>query len=198
MDLKAVQSISYGLYILSAKRENEDNACVINTVCQVTSSPVRITIAVRKENYTHDMVLESGKFTVSVLSADVEFETFRHFGFQSGRNVDKIAGMPMQRGKNGILFLEGPVNARLECEVIQTYDLGTHTLFLANVVDAEQISQKSSVTYADYHSHIKPKPQQAKKGWRCSICGYVYEGDPLPSDFICPICKHGAVDFVKI
>ena len=200
MNNNAMFSISYGLYILTAREGEKDNGCVINTLLQVTSSPNRISITVNKQNYTHDMILRTGRFNVSMLSNEAPFEVFRHYGFQSGRDVDKIVGQP-PRAANGIAYLMGVTNAYLSGQVVQTIDLGTHTQFIADVTDGEVLSGEPSMTYAYYHANVKPKPQpqpEVKTGWRCKISGYIYEGDPLPADFVCPICKHGAVDFEKI
>ena len=200
MNNNAMFSISYGLYILTAREGEKDNGCVINTLLQVTSSPNRISITVNKQNYTHDMILRTGRFNVSMLSNEAPFEVFRHYGFQSGRDADKIVGQP-PRAANGIAYLMGVTNAYLSGQVVQTIDLGTHTQFIADVTDGEVLSGEPSMTYAYYHANVKPKPQpqpEVKTGWRCKICGYIYEGDPLPADFVCPICKHGAVDFEKI
>lgn len=199
----AMYALSYGLFVLSARQGEKDNGCIINTATQVTATPNRITIAVNKSNYTHDMVLSTGKFTLSILSEQADFSLFQRFGFQSGRDTDKFSGFEhhTQRGDNGILYVTQGVSAWLSCQVVSTLDLGTHTLFLADVVDGDVLSSDPSVTYAYYQAHIKPKPQAApagpstKKRWVCTVCGYVYEGDFLPDDFICPICKHPASDF---
>ena len=198
MNPKAMFSISYGLYVLTAREGNKDNGCIINTLLQVTSTPNRVSIAVNKQNYTHDMILRTGLFNVSMLTTETPFEVFQHYGFQSGRTAEKIVGEP-PRGSNGVAYVAGVTNAYLCCKVVQTVDLGTHTLFLADVTDGDVLSSEPSLTYAYYHANIKPKPQAAPKaGWRCRICGYIYEGDTLPEDFVCPICKHGASDFEKL
>lgn len=167
---------------------------------QVTSSPNRISLAVNKENYTHDMILHTGKFSVSVISEQASFDLFRHFGFQSGKDKDKFEDFQnVQRKENGLYVITEGTNAWLSAKVIQSIDLGSHTLFLAEVEDGEVISESPSATYAYYQNVIKPKTETTKKtGWRCRICGYIYEGEELPADFICPICKHGAEDFEKI
>ena len=200
-DSKAMYALSYGLFVLTARRGEKDNGCIINTAMQVTTDPNRIIITVNKTNYTHDMVLETGEFTLSVLSQKAEFSTFQRFGFQSGRDVDKFAGFEEHtvRGDNGIDRVTLGTSAWLSCRVVSTLDLGTHTLFLADVEDGDLLSGDPSVTYTYYQAHIKPKPQAAppssKKRWVCTVCGYVYEGDFLPDDFICPLCKHPASDF---
>ena len=197
---KAMYALSYGLFVLTARRGEKDNGCIINTAMQVTTDPNRIIITVNKTNYTHDMVLETGEFTLSVLSQKAEFSTFQRFGFQSGRDVDKFAGFEEHavRGDNGIDRVTLGTSAWLSCRVVSTLDLGTHTLFLADVLDGDVLSADPSVTYTYYQVNIKPKPQAApsdKKRWVCTVCGYVYEGDFLPEDFICPLCKHPASDF---
>lgn len=198
MDNKALNKLSYGLFVLTARQDGKDNGCIINTAMQVTSDPKRITIAVNKANLTHDMVLATGEFNVSVLSQDAVFWVFQHYGFQSGRNVDKFANIPEARTANGIRYVEGCTNAIISGKVIQTVDCGTHTLFVADVTDAKVLDNAPSVTYQYYFDNIKPKPAPAETGkWVCKICGYVYEGDTLPADFICPWCKHGPEDFEK-
>lgn len=201
MNTKAIQNISYGLYVLSAKQGEKDNACIINTLSQLTSSPLRVSITVNKQNYTHDMILATGEFSVSMLTTGVPFDYFKRFGFQSGRDVDKFDGFEAcARGENGILHITENVNAYVSGKVVSTLDLGSHTLFVADVTEAEVLGEAPSLTYAYYHSNVKPKPAKtsAKVGWRCKICGYIYEGETLPADFVCPLCKHGPEDFEKI
>ena len=198
MDKNALFKLSYGLFVLTAKQDGKDNGCIINTVQQVTSDPMRISVTVNKANLTHDMVLSTGEFNVSVLTEDAVFWIFQHYGFQSGRDVDKFANLPEARTANGIRFVEGCTNAVLSGKVIQTVDCGTHTLFIADVTEAKVLDNVPSVTYQYYFDHIKPKPEPAQQGkWVCKICGYVYEGDTLPPDFICPWCKHGVEDFER-
>ena len=200
MNQAAMFQLSYGLFVLSAKNGEKDNGCIVNTVQQITTTPNRISIAVNKDNFTHDMIKDTGSFNVSILSEEVTFDIFKHFGFQSGRDVDKLKNFSdYERSSNGIFYLNKYANAFLSASVAETVDLGTHTMFIADVTDGEVLSQVPSVTYAYYHKHIKPQPQDTKKtGWRCKICGYIYEGEELPADFICPICKHGASDFERI
>lgn len=200
MDQNAMFKIGYGLYVLSVHEENKDNACIINTVTQVTSTPNRIAVAVNKQNYTHDMMKRTKQFNVSILTTEAPFELFKRFGFQSGRDTDKFAGLSqVERSDNDILYVTHATNAYLSGKVISETDLGTHTLFIADVLDARVLSEEETVTYSYYQKHIKPKPESTKKkGYRCVICGYIYEGDELPKDFICPICKHGVADFEKI
>jgi flavin reductase (DIM6/NTAB) family NADH-FMN oxidoreductase RutF/rubredoxin len=205
MDMKAMYKLSYGLFVLTAKRGEKDNGCITNTAIQVTSEPNRISIAVNKANYTHDMVLETGKFNVSIISEKADFDLFKHFGFQSGRDVDKFAEFTdCARAENGIFYITKGTNAVISAEVEQCIDLGSHTLFIAKVTDLMVLDAASSATYEYYQNNIKPKPQAVgttptgQTIWRCRICGYEYVGEELPEDFICPLCKHPASDFEKV
>ena len=201
MDNKAMFKIGYGLYVLTASDNGKDNGCIINTAMQVTSTPNRISVTVNKQNYTHDIIAATGVFNVSVLSQEANFEMFKRFGFQSGRDVDKFANYGFcKKAPNGIYYISNQTNAYISGKVEQSIDLGTHTMFIAAVTDAQVLSDAPTVTYDFYQKEIKPKPaaQETKGGYRCKICGYVYEGDVLPEDFVCPICKHGAADFEKI
>ena len=200
MNNNAMFKISYGLFILTARDGEKDNGCIINTLAQVTSSPNRVSITVNKQNYTHDMIKKTKAFNASVISEDAEFGIFEHFGFKSGRDTEKFLNPSMlTRSNNGIVYIPAGTNAYISGSVVEEFDLGTHTMFIADVVDAEIISDTPSATYDYYHKNIKPAPQKTdSKGWRCKICGYVYEGEELPEDFICPLCKHGAADFEKI
>ena len=203
MNQKAMYCLSYGLFVLTARIGGKDNGCIINTAAQVTSSPNRISITVNKDNLTHDMIRCSGAFNLSVLSEKAGFEIFRHFGFQSGRTADKFEGYTAcKRSANGLCYITGGTNAFFSARVEQTIDLGTHTMFIASVEDMEVLSADPSATYAYYQASIKPKPEQKgsqeKTVWRCTVCGYVYEGEELPSDFVCPLCRHPASDFEKV
>lgn len=199
MNNKAMYQLTYGLFVLSARDEEQDNGCIINTAGQVTTTPNRITIAVNKANYTHDLIQRTGLFNISILDETAPFSVFQRFGFQSGRDTDKLKDFPVSRADNGIFYLKDHASAFLSGKVVQQFDLGSHTLFLADVTDGDVLSDENSVTYTYYQNNIKPKPEKTEKsGYRCKICGYIYEGDPLPEDFICPICKHGAADFEKI
>ena len=199
MDNTALFKLSYGLYVLTARQEGKDNGCIVNTVMQITDDPKRIVVGVNKQNLTHDMILATGEFNVSVLSQDATFWFFEHYGFQSGRNVDKFANIPETRTENGLRYVAACTNAVLSGKVISTVDCGTHTLFVADVTDAKVLSEEPAMTYQYYFDHVKPKPQPAKtESWVCKICGYVYEGPELPPDFICPWCKHGVEDFEKL
>lgn len=190
-------NLTYGLFVLTARENEKDNGCIINTATQVTTDPNRITIAVNKNNYTHDMIVRTGEFNVSVLTEQSKFETYKHWGFQSGAQVDKMENITFSRSANGLVYLTEETNAYISAKVIQTIDLGTHTLFIADVTDAEVLSDDSSVTYSYYQKNIKtaPKTEDKKKGFICTVCGYIYEGDTLPDDFICPWCNHPASDF---
>ena len=197
LDGKAMFKLSYGLFVLTARDGAKDNGCIINTAAQLTSSPMRISITVNKANYTHDMIQKTGVFNVSVLSESTPFSVFQQYGFQSGRTADKLSGGE-PRTENGVAYLAEHANAVISGKVVSTVDCGTHTLFIADVTEAHVLSKEASATYAYYFEHIKPKPQPAaekKKGYVCKICGYVYEGETLPPDFVCPLCKHGADDF---
>ena len=202
---RAMYAISYGLFVLTARQGERDNGCIINTAVQVTAQPNRVTIAVNKGNLTHDMIQETGKFNLSVLSEEADFQLFKRFGFQSGRDSDKFAGTEDQvrRGENGLLYLTRGTNAWLSCRVVSHLDLGSHTLFLADVEDGDLLNDQASATYAYYQANIKPRPaapaaETGKKRWVCTVCGYIYEGETLPADFICPICKHPASDFEPV
>ena len=204
VDPIAIQKFSYGLFVLTARSGDKDNGCIINTAAQLTSSPNRINIAVNKANFTHDMILNTGVFNISVLAEDTSFDTFKRFGFASGKDTDKFEGFMENtaRSANGLLYVTAGTNAFMSAKVIEAHDYGSHTLFVAELTEAEVLRDEPSVTYAYYFEHIKPKPQpkieEEKHGYVCKICGYVYEGDTLPPDFICPLCKHGAEDFEKI
>ena len=196
MDVGALFKLSYGLFVLTARENGKDNGCIINTAMQITDEPKQLIVAVNKQNYTHDMIKNTGIFNLSVLSQDAVFWIFQHYGFQSGRDVDKFANLPEARTQNGVRYVQGCTNAVISGKVVSTVDCGTHTLFIAEVTDAKILSEEPSVTYQYYFDHIKPKPQpKEKKSWVCKICGYVYEGEQLPADYICPWCKHGAEAF---
>lgn len=197
MDKKAMFKLTYGLFVLTAREGEKDNGCIINTAVQVTTEPNRITIAVNKKNYTHDMILRTGVFNVSMLTEEAKFDTFKHWGFQSGAQTDKLEGMTCPRAENGVIYIASETNAYLSAKVVSSTDLGTHTLFLADVTGGEVLSDAESITYSYYQKYVKTAPKDAgkKKGFICSVCGYIYEGDTLPEDFICPWCKHPASDF---
>lgn len=195
----AMFKLGYGLYVLTAKGAR-DNGCIINTAMQVTTQPNRILVAVNKENLTHDMIQYTKEFNLSVLTESCPFQIFQHFGYQSGKDVDKFQDFKnCKRSENGIYYITQGTNAYLSGGVVKMIDSGTHTLFLADVTSAAVLGGETSVTYDYYQKNIKPKPEKTtKSGYRCKVCGYIYEGEELPPDYICPICKHGAEDFEKI
>lgn len=200
MDMSALFKIGYGLYVLTANDGGKDNGCIINTVMQVTAEPCQIGIAINKRNYTCDMIQKTKKFNISVLSEESHFEQFKRFGYQSGKTVDKFADYEMtKRSPNGVLYITEGTNAYFSAYVKQEIDLGTHLLFIAQLVASENLSDKLTVTYDYYQKNIKQDVQcKVQKGWRCKICGFVYENEHLPEDYVCPVCKHGAADFEKI
>lgn len=206
MDNKSLYKLSYGVFLVATKAGEKTNACITNTCIQVANSPTRVAISVLNANYTCDLIKESGMFTVSMLDKTITFESIKYFGMQSGRDVDKMDGIPFPTDDNGVPYMGWGACAMLSCRVVSSQDLGSHTLFVAEVLDGKVLSENEPVTYADYQNNIKPKPektetkQSEKKivGWRCKICKYVFEGSELPADFICPICGHGPEDFEPI
>lgn len=205
MNVKAMYKLTYGLFVLTAKQDDKDNGCIVNTAIQAASVPNQISIAINKANYTHDMVKATGEFTVSVISEEASFDLFKRFGFQSGRDVEKFDGFNgMERGSNGIYYITEGTNAYISVKVEKEEDLGSHTMFIGTITDMDILSEVNSVTYNYYQEHIKPKPvavgrtEDGQTIWRCRICGYEYVGEELPEDFICPICKHTAMDFDKV
>ncbi len=205
MDNKALYKLSYGVFLLTTKSDSKVNGCITNTCIQVANSPTRVAIAVLNTNYTCDLIKESGIFTVSLLDDTCKFETIKHFGMQSGRDVDKFEYLDLPKDLNGIPYLGWQTCAVISCKVVEQHELGSHTLFIGEIEDAQQLSDNAPLTYADYQNHVKPKPAAKpapsdKKivGWRCKICSYVYEGSELPDDFLCPLCGHGKDDFEPI
>ena len=200
IEQSAVFKLSYGLFVLTANENGKDNGCIINTCIQAAENPMRIVVAVNKNGLTHDMIVNTRKMNISVLDESVPMEVFKHFGFQSGRNVNKFDSSVYgaKKSENGCYYLTEHTNAFISAFVTEMIDLGTHTLFIATVVKAAKLADTTSVTYDYYFKHIKPAPAPKAKGWVCKICGYVYEGDPLPADFICPLCKHPAADFERL
>ncbi len=206
MNNKAMYKLSYGLFVLTTKADGKDNGCIINTAIQAASEPNQISICVNKANFTHDMILKSREFNVSIISERADFSLFKRFGFASGRDTDKFAGFDAstKRGTNGIYYVTEGTNAYISVKVEKTEDLGSHTMFIGTITDMDVLSEDASATYAYYFENIKPKPEAVgttPKGetiWRCKICGYEYVGEELPDDFICPICKHPASDFEKV
>ena len=198
-DLTALFKIGYGLYVVTSNDGKKDNGLIVNTVSQVTSTPNRIAVTINKANYSHHVIKQTGKMNINCLTVDAPFRVFEVFGFQSGRHVDKFADCEPLRSDNGLVFLPRYINSFLSLKVEQYVDLDTHGMFICSVSEARVLSDRETMTYAYYHANVKPKPETAgKKGYVCKICGYVYEGDPLPEDFICPLCKHGAADFEPI
>ena len=198
-DMTALFKIGYGLYVVTCSDGKRDNGLIVNTVTQLTDRPNRVAVTINKENYSHHLIRQSGKMNVNCLSVDAPFSVFEAFGFRSGRTVNKFENCSPLRSENGLVFLPKYINAMLSLQVENYVDLGTHGMFICTVTEARVISDRESMTYAYYHQNVKPKPQtEGKKGFVCKICGYIYEGDVLPDDFICPLCKHGAADFEPI
>jgi len=200
-DMSALFKIGYGLYVITSNDGRRDNGMIVNTVSQVTNSPNRIAVCINKQNYTHHVVQQTGIMNLNCLSVEAPFSVFERFGFQSGRNVDKFESSDFEllRSDNGLRFLSKYINAMMSLKVESYVDLDTHGMFICTVTEARVLSDKETMTYNYYQSNVKPKPQtEGKKGWVCKICGYVYEGEELPEDFICPLCKHGAADFEPI
>ena len=205
MDKKALYKLSYGLFVLTTREGEQDNGCIINTAIQAASEPNQMSVCVSKLNHTHNMIQRTGVFNVSVLSQRAGFDLFKHFGFQSGRDVNKFETFAgYARGANGLCYITEGTNAYFSVKVTKMEDLGSHTMFLGEITDMEVLSDAPSATYDYYLNHIKPKPQavgtaeDGKTIWRCTICGYEYVGEELPEDYICPLCKHPASDFEKV
>ena len=202
IDNNAMFKLSYGLFVLSASENNFNNGCIINTVMQITDLPKQIAIAVNKDNKTHEMIESTGKFNVSIISEKANFSLFERFGFKSGKDTDKFLDFyDTEIAANGVLYINKHTNAFISGEVVSQIDCGTHSMFIANVSEAKILNNDKSATYDYYFENIKPKPQKSnnnKKKFVCKICGYVYEGESLPEDFICPLCKHGAADFEEV
>ena len=197
---EAVFKLSYGLFVLTANDAGKDNGCIINTCIQTTENPTTVVIAVNKDGLTHDMVVKTKKFNLSIIDESAPMALFEHFGFQSGKNVNKFENSVWgaRKSENGVYYLSENVNAYISGYVTDMIDMGTHTLFVATVVKAEKLADTASATYDYYFKNIKPAPAPQAKGWICKICGYIYEGEELPADYICPLCKHPASDFEKI
>ncbi|MBQ7325234.1 MAG: flavin reductase [Clostridia bacterium] len=202
MNPKALYNLTYGVYLLSAQQNGRDNASIINTAVQVANNPTRVSIAVIKGTYTHDMIAATGRCNLSAITTDAPFSLFQHFGMQSGRDTDKFATFTdVARSENGLYYLTKWASSFLSLTVTESHDLGSHTLFIGEVVDGEVLASANNCTYGYYQTVIKasaPKPATTKTGWRCKVCGYIHEGEELPADFICPLCKHGVEDFEKI
>ncbi len=198
-DMTALFKIGYGLYVVTCNDGKKDNGLIVNTVTQLTDTPNRVAVNINKQNYSHHIIKQTGKLNINCLSVDAPFSVFQRFGFQSGRSVDKFEGLEPLHSDNGLAFLPRYINALMSLEVESYVDLDTHGMFICRVTEARVMSDKDTMTYAYYHKNVKPKPQtEGKKGFVCKICGYIYEGETLPDDFICPLCKHGAADFEPI
>ena len=198
-DLTALFNIGYGLYVATSNDGKKDNGLIVNTVSQVTNSPNRIAVTINKDNYSHHVIKQTGKMNINCLSVDAPFSVFENFGFRSGRNVDKFEDSEPLRSDNGLAFLPRYINSFMSLKVEQYVDLDTHGMFICSVTEARVISDVETMTYTYYQNNVKPRPQtEGKKGFVCKVCGYIYEGDELPEDFICPLCKHGAADFEPI
>ena len=198
-DLTALFNIGYGLYVITSNDGKKDNGLIVNTVTQVTNTPNRIAVTINKQNYSHHIIKQTGIMNINCLSVDAPFKVFEVFGFQSGRNVDKFADCTPLRSDNGLVFLPRYINSFMSLKVEQYVDLDTHGMFICSITEARVISDRETMTYTYYQNNVKPKPEtEGKKGYVCKICGYVYEGEELPEDYICPLCKHGAADFEEI
>ena len=198
--MKALFSIGYGLYVVTSNDGKKDNGLIVNTVAQLTDNPFRVMVSINKNNYSHHVIKQTGIMNVNCLSKEAPFKVFEQFGFQSGRNVDKFKGeQELLRSDNGLVFLSRYINAFFSLKVENYIDMDTHGMFICSVTEARVINNVETMTYTYYQSNVKPKPQtEGKKGFVCKVCGYIYEGDELPDDFICPLCKHGASDFEPI
>ena len=195
-DLTALFRIGYGLYVVTSHDGVRDNGLIVNTVTQVTNTPNRVAVTINKGNYSHDVIRRTGIMNINCLSTDAPFHVFENFGFQSGRDADKFADLEPLRSDNGLAFLPHYINAFMSLEVEQYVDLDTHGMFICHITEARVISSVETMSYTYYQNYVKPKPEAAgKKGFVCKVCGYIYEGDTLPEDYICPLCKHGAADF---
>jgi len=198
-DLSALFKIGYGLYVVTSNDGKKDNGLIVNTVTQVTNTPNRVAVTINKENYSHHVIKQTGVMNINCLTVDAPFSVFEAFGFVSGRNVDKFKDCTPLRSDNGLVFLPRYINSFMSLKVTQYVDLDTHGMFICDVTEARVLSDKETMTYSYYYDNVKPKPEtDGKKGYVCKICGYVYEGDTLPEDFICPLCKHGVADFEEI
>ena len=195
MNMKALFQIGYGLYAVTSHDGKKDNGLIVNTVIQVTSTPDRIAVTINKQNYSHDIIKETGKMNVNCLTVETPFRVFEALGFVSGRNVDKFKDCEPLRSENGLIVLPRYINAFMSLQVEQYIDLDTHGMFICTITEADVLSDLETMTYSYYHKNVKPKPKvEKKKGYVCKICGYIHEGEELPEDFVCPICKHGASD----
>lgn len=198
VDTTSLFNIGYGLYVVTSNDGVKDNGFIVNTVMQATSNPIKVTVTINKDNYSHDVIKRTGKMNVNCLTVNAPFSIFERFGFQSGRVVNKFDGFACNYSENGLAILKDNINSFMSLDVIEYHDMGTHGTFVCSVSEAEVLNKDESMTYSYYHKNVKPKPQtQAKKGYACKICGYIHQGELTP-DFTCPLCKHGAVDFEEI
>ena len=198
-DLTALFRIGYGLYVVTSNDGKKDNGLIVNTVIQLTDTPNRVAVNINKANYSHHVIKQTGMLNVNCLSTEAPFSVFQQFGFQTGRSVDKFSGQTVHRSDNGLVFLDKYINAFMSLKVEDYVDLGTHGMFICSVTEARVMSNQETMTYTYYQNNVKPKPEtEGKKGFVCKVCGYIYEGDELPADYICPLCKHGAADFEPI
>ena len=198
-DLTALFNIGYGLYVVTSNDGKRDNGLIVNTITQVTNTPNRIAVTINKDNYSHHVIKQTGVMNVNCLSVDAPFSVFERFGFQSGRNTDKFAGFDFGRSDNGLAFLNLYINSFMSLKTVDYVDLGTHGMFICEITEARVMSDRETMTYTYYQKNVKPRPQtEGVKGYVCKVCGYVYEGETMPDDFVCPLCKHGASDFEKI
>ena len=198
-DLTALFNIGYGLYVMTSNDGKKDNGLIVNTVTQITNTPNRIAVTINKENYSHHVIKQTGIMNINCLTVDAPFKVFEAFGFVSGRNVDKFADCEPLRSDNGLVVLPRYINSFMSLKVEQYVDFDTHGMFICTITEARVLSDRDTMTYTYYQDNVKPKPQtEGKKGFVCKVCGYVYEGDTLPEDFVCPLCKHGAADFEPI
>jgi flavin reductase (DIM6/NTAB) family NADH-FMN oxidoreductase RutF len=198
-DLNALFNIGYGLYVVTSNDGKKDNGLIVNTVSQLTNTPNRVAVTINKANYSHHIIKQTGIMNVNCLTEEAPFAVFEKFGFVSCRNVDKFANTEVLRSDNGLVFLPRNINAFMSLKVEQYVDLGTHGMFICSVTEARVLSDKKTMTYTYYQDNVKPKPEtEGKTGYVCQVCGWVYEGEPLPEDIVCPLCKHGYADFAKI
>ena len=203
IDNSALFNLEYGVYVVTTDDGTKDNGCIVNTVCQVSNVPARISVSINKNNYTHDIVKATKKMNLNCLTVDTPFSVFERFGFSSGRDTDKFDkgfDVKIPRAENGIAYLDKYINSYISLEVEQYVDLDSHGLFICKITEAKKVNDNESMSYLYYHAKVKPQPVMVNdsKGWRCVVCNYVYEGEVLPEDFVCPLCKHPACDFVQM
>ncbi len=199
LDITALFNIGYGLYVITSHDGTKDNGCIVNSVMQVTNTPNRVAVVIDKKNYSHEIIRRTTKMNVNVLSVNAPFSVFENFGFRSGRDCDKFENQSFFRSENGLAVLSEYINSFISLQVEEYVDMDSHGMFVCTLTEAQNISKDESMTYAYYHKNVKPRPNAAKKkGYVCKICGYVYEGEELPEDFICPWCKHPASDFEEL